>query len=191
MFRVGPYFFARICAETPHLMFFTVLFGAICYFMVGFNPAADRFFFFLLILLVNCAAAQSMGMLIASIVPTQQIAFAVAPLLITSLMIFAGFYINVGSIPPWFIWVYWISFFHYGFEALMLNEFSGTTFNCPDAPALCQFPNGNAIIENLSLTNPSSHPWIDIAILVGIIIVLRALTYVSLRWKPGNKSKGG
>jgi ABC-type multidrug transport system permease subunit len=191
MFRVGPYFLGRMLAELPHLLFYTAVFGTVSYWMVNFNPGVDRFFFFLLILIVTCMAAQAIGMFIASLVPTQQIAFAVAPLAITLLMIFAGFYINVASIPPWFIWVYWLSFFHYGFEALILNEFTGADFECPPLPQQCMFPNGKAVIENLSMTNPSSNPWIDVAIIVGIIIVLRVATYISLRFKPGNKSKGG
>jgi ABC-type multidrug transport system ATPase subunit len=191
MYRVSPYFLARWFAEVPHLLFFTTLFGVISYWMVGFNPSADRFFFFLLIMNVTCLCSQAMGMFIASAVPTQQVAFAIGPLLITSLMIFAGFYINVGSIPPWFIWVYWISFFHYGFEALIINEFRGVIFQCPSPPQVCMFPTGESVIQNLSMTNPSSQPWIDIAIMIGILLIVRLLTYLILRFKPGNKPKGG
>ncbi|KAL9648047.1 hypothetical protein ABK040_012101 [Willaertia magna] len=137
MYSVSAYYLGRSVSELPNIIFFPILFGTIAYWMCGLNPGADRFFIFLLIIVSVALAAQSLGMLLAVLAPTLDVASAVAPLLLTVLMLFGGLYMNVDNIPPYFIWIYWLSIFHYGYEALVLNEFRGTTFECPPAPSSC------------------------------------------------------
>ncbi len=37
-------------------------------------------------------------------------------------VIFSGLFLNANDIPNYFIWIYYISFVRYGFEAVMINE---------------------------------------------------------------------
>jgi ABC-type multidrug transport system permease subunit len=104
-------------------------------------------------------------------------------------MLFGGLYINVGNIPPWFVWIYYISMFHYGYEALIINEFQGVTFECPSPPQPCFFPTGDSVIKNLSMTTPISNIWINVGILFALMIGLKILSYLCLRFIQ--KPKGG
>ena len=46
----------------------------------------------------------------------------VATLFMIMCMIFGGFFVNTDSIPPYFIWIHYVSFITYGFETLAKNE---------------------------------------------------------------------
>ncbi|KAL0477703.1 ATP-binding cassette, subfamily G [Acrasis kona] len=191
MYTVLPYYLATTLAMVPNGLFLPLIFSIISYFMIGLNPSADRFFMHLLITEVACQSMQSVGMLMSYLFSNMGVAMAILPIANTTMMIFAGFYINVGSIPPWFIWIYWITPMHYGFEALVLNEFYGTTFECPAPPATCMYPTGEAVIQKQNMTNPLSNVWIDLAMLMLINFVCRFLAFLVLRFFKINKPKGG
>ena len=61
-------------------------------------------------------------------------------------MLFAGFFVNQSNIPKFLIEFQYMSFFKYGYQALMLNEYTGLTLTCMtlpvDDPAYCD-PLGN------------------------------------------------
>lgn len=187
-YRVSSYYLAKVLAELPSNFVFPVLLGTIAYWMVGLNPSAAAFFTFLLITVFISCTAQSLGMLIAAISPSMEAAQAMAPVVITMFMLFGGFYIKVSNIPPWFIWIYWMSMFHFGYEAYTINEFRGTKYNCPPAPQVCQYPDGDAVIRNLGMTGRLSNIWINLGFLACVFVVCRTLTYFILLAK---KPKGG
>jgi ABC-type multidrug transport system permease subunit len=93
MYRVSSYFLGRMISEIPGIIFYPILFTSISYFIVGLNPAADRFFMFLFLIICTTFCMQSLGFLIASFSSNQQVAMAIAPLLLTCLMLFGGFYL--------------------------------------------------------------------------------------------------
>lgn len=189
-YHVSAYFFGKTIAEIPHQIIFPTLFGVIAYWMVGLNPGADRFFIFLLITFIISVTAQSFGQLISAVAPKPEVALALAPVLTTFMMLFGGFYMNVANIPVYFIWVYWISFFHFGFEALVLNEFSGLQFQCKDSEykpgpggiKICPIENGDQVITNLNMTSVMSNIWINVGFLCALIVICRVLTFLALRF---------
>jgi ABC-type multidrug transport system ATPase subunit len=188
-YHVSSYYWAKAVAELPSQIFFPLLNGVICYWMVRLNPAFDRFAMFLFILVLQSMCAQSLGTLIGSLAPNSDVANAIAPLLVTILMLFGGLYINVENIPVYLIWIYWTSMFHFTYEAFILNEFSGQTFRCPAEPETCVYPTGESVIESMSMTGRASQIWIDIALLIGVNIAYKILAFLALRFIQ--KPKGG
>jgi hypothetical protein len=49
------------------------------------------------------------------------------------LIVTSGFAIVRTSIPPWWIWAYWISPFAYGLRAVVVNEMTSAAWNYADA----------------------------------------------------------
>jgi ABC-type multidrug transport system permease subunit len=60
-----------------------------------------------------------------------------------------GFLINLDSIPKYFYWLSYLSFFRYGFEALVATEFKGVNLSCADAVGVCKYPDGQAILNQV------------------------------------------
>jgi ABC-type multidrug transport system ATPase subunit/ABC-type multidrug transport system permease subunit len=188
-YRVSSYYLAKMFAEIPHSMVFSIILATIAYWMVGLNPDPRRFFTFLLIVICLALIAQSLGALLGSLAPSLEAAMALGPVILTLLMLFAGFYIKVDNIPPWFIWIYWISLFHFGYEGLVLNEFAGQKFVCPAAPAPCAFDTGTTLIKSLGMQGKVNNKWIDVGFLLAYTIILRVIAYLVLRFL--RKPRGG
>jgi ABC-type multidrug transport system permease subunit len=110
------------------------------------------------------------------------IANTIAPLVIVLFLLFAGLYENSSTIPVYLIWVYYISMFHYGYEALFLNEFEGLTFTCvPNQP--CLFPTGQAAIDYYGFNTAISNKWLDLAFLGAICAACKLIAFIALALK--------
>ncbi len=58
-----------------------------------------------------------------------------------------GFYINSSSLPIGSEWVKYLSLVYWGFQALIINEFSGATFVCDQVGCVTS---GDKVIERYS-----------------------------------------
>jgi ATP-binding cassette, subfamily G (WHITE), eye pigment precursor transporter len=93
MYRVSSYYLGKTIAEIPLTIVFPIIFGTICYWMIGLNSDLTCFFVFLLILVLLSLVSQSFGIVISAVSPSHDIAFAIAPIIITLLTLFSGFFI--------------------------------------------------------------------------------------------------
>ena len=123
MYKTWIYFLTKTIAELPFQIFLPFLFTAICYYMVDLNNDIDRFFLHLLIVILTSTAAQSLGYLISALVPSVSVALAITPVIVIPFMLFGGLFINSDDIPAYFVWLEYISWIKYGFEAAMVTEF--------------------------------------------------------------------
>jgi ATP-binding cassette, subfamily G (WHITE), eye pigment precursor transporter len=90
-------------------------------------------------------------------------------------------------VPVYFVWILYLSFFRFGFEALVINEFYGKTIYCLEnelVKGICPITNGSQVITELSMN--AFNLWLDILVLVGFFISYRILGYLALRflYKP-------
>lgn len=65
------------------------------------------------------------------------VANIVAPITLVLLMLFGGFFINSANVPVYLIWLQYLSFFKYAFEALVINEFTGYVAWFGESSLLC------------------------------------------------------
>lgn len=71
-----------------------------------------------------------------------QVAQAVTAPILVPMMLFGGFFLRPDSIPVYFEWLSYLSWFKYGNELLSINQWSGFTFNdttsvYPGGPPTC------------------------------------------------------
>lgn len=115
MYKVGPYFFAKISSELPFSIMMPSIFGCIVYFTVGLNPNAGSFFIFLLTLILIYNAASGYSLIISAIFSNKQVAVTLTPVLIVPFMLFAGFFVSTKSIPIFLKEFEYISIYKYGY----------------------------------------------------------------------------
>ena len=72
-----------------------------------------------ILILIYCAGG-SYALIISTIFSDKQLAVTLTPVLIIPFMLFAGFFVNQSNIPIWLIEFQYLSFFKYGYQALML-----------------------------------------------------------------------
>lgn len=70
-------------------------------------------------------------------------ALSVGPPVIIPFLIFGGFFLNSGSVPEYFTWLSYLSWFRYGNEALLINQWESVQ-------------EGDIICNRLNSTCPSS-----------------------------------
>jgi ATP-binding cassette, subfamily G (WHITE), eye pigment precursor transporter len=72
------------------------------------------------LLILIYSASGSYALIISTLFADKQLAVTLTPILIIPFMLFAGFFVNQDNIPKWLIPVQYLSFFKYGYQALML-----------------------------------------------------------------------
>ena len=175
---------------------FRILFVSIYYYMVGMNKEFDRFLMTCLIVLLVTQVVVSFGYFISCIAPSLQVALALAPTLIIPFLIFGGFFLQNDSSPAWLSWLKWLSWFLYSNELLVINQWSGVTFDdCQNGTLIDNdnmipcFQTGDAVISNLGFDQSESHKVFNLLMLVALTVGFRFCGFLALLLKTFRKSK--
>ena len=70
----------------------------------------------------------SYGYFISALAPNVKAANTIAPSLLIPLFLLSGFFIPATEVPVYFIPFQYISWFYYGVELLVINQWHGTDF---------------------------------------------------------------
>ncbi|KIW89320.1 uncharacterized protein Z519_10174 [Cladophialophora bantiana CBS 173.52] len=200
--------FASMLTDMPYKIANTIIFNVTLYFLTNLRREPGAFFFFLLISFTLTLVMSMLFRTIASVSRTLSQALAPAAILILAIVIYTGFAIPVNYMLSWARWINYLDPVAYGFEALMINEFSGRNFDCavyvPSGPGysdsnrVCStvgsrpgqtFVNGDDFI-NSSYKYYASHKWRNFGILIAFMIGLFLTYLVSAEIVQAKKSKG-
>lgn len=92
----------------------------------------------------------SFGYLISCASSSISMALSIGPPVIIPFLIFGGFFLNSGSVPSYFTWLSYLSWFRYGNEALTINQWAGVTdITCTRSNTTCP-TSGKIILETLN-----------------------------------------
>eukprot|EP00698_Gefionella_okellyi_P012708 TRINITY_DN3436_c0_g3_i2.p1 TRINITY_DN3436_c0_g3~~TRINITY_DN3436_c0_g3_i2.p1 ORF type:complete len:1137 (-),score=253.62 TRINITY_DN3436_c0_g3_i2:2148-5558(-) len=181
-YATSAYFCGKFAAEMPFELFFTCVFLVILYWMTGLNPAADRFFIFTGVSLLLSLSTSTLGVVACAGMATVQNAMYLAPTVLLLGTLFAGFFVNIQTIPVYLSWLQYVSYFKWAYEALVVNEFRGVTFVCESAELVngtCPIPTGDVALTILGFQNVNIG--MNVGILAAFITVLYILGFLILR----------
>jgi ABC-type multidrug transport system permease subunit len=117
------YFAAKVTFDiVPLRVIPPIIMGAILYPMVGFVAEWPEFLKFMLVLILFNLAASAICLFIGIVFKDTSLANLVGSLVMLFSLLFAGLLLNHDSIPKGALWLQAVSIFHYGFEALIVNE---------------------------------------------------------------------
>lgn len=182
-YRTSSYFFSKTIVEAPLQLFFPILFGVISYWMIGFQSDPTKFAIYIAGLITFMAVAASVFMLIGALAPNIQVAQILAPIFTVLFLLFGGFYVNNNSVPVYYRWIQYISYFRYGYQIVTYNELSGLTFsNCQG----CSITTGDQELEYLGMGDVSLAD--NFGYLLAMIFVYRSLALFCLHFLHKNKN---
>ena len=122
------YFAAKVVFDiVPLRLFPPIILGAIVYPMVGLIPAWPQFLKFILIIVLFNLAAACICLFIGIVLKNGGVANLTGSLVMLFSLLFAGMLLNHDTIPKTMLWLQNLSIFHYGFEALIVNEVRALT----------------------------------------------------------------
>ncbi|KAI0332261.1 pleiotropic drug resistance ABC transporter [Cubamyces sp. BRFM 1775] len=148
---------ALTLVDVPITAVTMIVFSILIYFLVGLEQSAKQFFIFLLFVFIMTITMKAWFRALAAAFKSAAPAQAIAGLTTLVLVLYTGY-----SIPqPYMIgalrWITWLNPLRYGFEALMVNEFSTVQAECstlvPQGP-----PYENVTIANQVCTTVGSVP---------------------------------
>lgn len=117
------YFSAKVMFDiVPLRIIPPIIMGMIIYPMVGFCAEWPEFLKFMLVLILFNLAASAICLFIGIVFKDVSLANLVGSLVMLFSLLFAGLLLNHDSIPKGALWLQTGSIFHYGFEALIVNE---------------------------------------------------------------------
>jgi len=188
LYYLVSYYSARCLSYVPLFTIDGLLMMGICYYMVGFVPAFNRFVSILGISLLIEQSAAAFGVMLSTCSPSYPVAIAIAAPLLTVLSLTGGLYANVGLLPPHVSWMQYISWFRYGFEAFTINQWDGVGDQ--------NLHKGSCIFTKLNVTSKEqcvrskdilklfsfhdNHIPLDVGILLAIICMFYFIGFVGL-----------
>ncbi|CAB1099125.1 ABC [Ectocarpus sp. CCAP 1310/34] len=190
-YRVGPYFLAKSTSDIGLYTAAPILYATAVYWCVGLRPEAGAFFTFLLLFMGQVIVGQSIGLLISTSIADIFTAQSFSFVLILSLMLFGGFYVNNNNVPEGLGWLKYLSFLFYGFGGLLHNEFHGREYSCENATGkglsgldACA-ANGSGTVTGQDILDEFGfsdvNVWQNVGILAAMIVGMRFLTYLLMR----------
>ncbi|KAF2358413.1 ABC-2 type transporter [Trinorchestia longiramus] len=177
MYRTDVYFLAKTAAELPFYIVLPFIFCSITYYMVGFGGTVINFFTCAAIIVLVANISTSFGYMVSCVANNLNMALAMAVPLVIPLMLFGGFFLNNGSTPDWLSWVRYASWFSYGNEALLINQWRSVEV-IPSSGNYTRFPSGEAVLKFLNFDQGSI--FIDVCCLVLLLLLYRTLAFLGL-----------
>ena len=129
----GPtsFLIANFLIGLPYLFLISVLFSLVSYFMCNFRLDARAFFMYVMWLFLDLIAAESLVVFVSSIFPIFVVALALTAFANGLWMSVGGFLVSPTVLNKfWGTWARAIDYQNYVFEGMMINEFTGRTFEC-------------------------------------------------------------
>lgn len=174
------YFTAKILFDIiPLRIIPPILMGAIIYPMTGLIPDAPHFFTFMLTLVLFNLAAAAICFFIGIVCKDGSVANLIGSLVMLFSLLFAGLLLNHNKIPESALWLQSLSIFHYGFEALIVNEVVKLTLIDNKYGLDITVP-GAAILSSFGFDNAAK--WMDILNLGIFAAIFVVLAYAAMHF---------
>ncbi|OQV17113.1 putative Protein white [Hypsibius exemplaris] len=184
MYRVDVYYICKVLVDVPTFIVLPMVFITIAYWMIGMYPDVTAFFIAAAIIVLVTNAAVSFGYFISCAAGTENLALALAPTCIIPLMLFGGFFLNSGTVPKYFLWLAYISWFKYGNEALAVNQWRHIShINCTTSVSCPR--DGQAVLRQLNFHEDNLN--FDIVMLFVLIVAFRVLAFIALAIRARRK----
>merc|ERR1712000_416111 len=175
--RPFAYFVAQVLAEIPLVLVSVFVFGTIVYMMC--------------LTTFTCTAY---AMAVASCVETTEVANTIVGVSSSMFSLFAGFIIPKGSIPNYWIWLHYLSYYKYPLEALSINEMVGQVFQCTETEdvyilvnntyvSYCPIQDGTDFLSQYFTMNTTyAFVGADSAVLVVYLSLFIIATYLGIKY---------
>ncbi|XP_011503805.1 PREDICTED: protein white-like [Ceratosolen solmsi marchali] len=187
IYRVDVYFLCKTIAEAPIFIAVPIIFTIITYPMIGLYPNIQHFLATTGIMILVANVSTSFGYFISCISKDISMALSIGPPIIIPFLLFGGFFLNTASVPLYFKWFSYLSWFRYGNEALLINQWSDVDMiACTKINVTCP-KSGLMVLQTLNFKK--DYFWLDICALLLLIIIFRIIAFLALLSKTLRKRK--
>lgn len=174
----------------PYLIIISVIPGALAYYLPGLQKDYELFLYFVCVLFACMMLVESLMMIIASLVPDFLMGI-IAGAGVQALMMLAGGFFRLPKDLPDIFWRYplfYIAFHKYALQGMFKNEYQGLVIhNNNGAGGSTYAISGEEILrDNWQVESYSK--WVDLAVLLGMVVLYRILFLVIIKINEKRKS---
>ncbi|CAL0331471.1 unnamed protein product [Lupinus luteus] len=173
-------------SSIPYLLLVSLIPGTIAYYIPGLQRKFDHFVYFTCILFSCLMLVESLMMIVASIVPNFLMGIIIGAGIQGMMMLSGGFFRLPNDLPKpfWKYPLFYVAFHRYAFQGLFKNEFQGLRFARSEGfegGSQNEYISGEEILRDKWQVNMSYSKWVDLAILLGMIVLYRVLFLVIIK----------
>ncbi|MED6182399.1 ABC transporter G member 14 [Stylosanthes scabra] len=173
MYRLSSYFLARTIGDLPLELALPTAFVFIIYWMGGLKPDPATFILSLLVVLYSVLVSQSLGLAFGAILMEIKQATTLASVTTLVFLIAGGYYVQ--QIPPFIVWLKYLSYSYYCYKLLLGVQYTEDDFYECSKGVMCKvadFPP----IKSIGL----NHLWADVCIMALMLVGYRLIAYLAL-----------
>ncbi|XP_027347919.1 ABC transporter G family member 11-like [Abrus precatorius] len=181
-YGVTAFVIGNTFSAIPYLLLVSLIPGAIAYYLPGLQRGFEHFLYFFCVLFACLMLVESLMMIVASIVPNFLMGI-ITGAGIQGIMILGGGFFRLPKDLPGPFWRYpmfYVAFHRYAYQGMFKNEFEGLTFPKSEVDN-GSYISGEEILRNTWQVNMSYSKWVDLAILLGMIVLYRVLFLVIIK----------
>ncbi|KAK7111239.1 protein white-like isoform X1 [Littorina saxatilis] len=179
LYRTDAYFLAKSFAELPTFVVLAFVFITIDYWMMGLYETWQAYLIAAGIIIIVTNIAVSFGLLVSTIAGNVNLALAIAPPLLIPLLMFGGFFLNDESVPVYFVWLKYLSWFKYANELMSVNQWKNVdSITCRDIATKCRYTSGQDVLTSISYSEDNTYQ--NVGCLFALLIGLRVLSFIFL-----------
>lgn len=181
-YGVASFIVGNTLSSSPYLLLISIVPGGMAYYLIGLQNDISHFAYFALMLFACMILVESLMTLVASAVPNYLLGI-ITGAGIQGIMILNGGFFRLPNDLPRPVWKYpgyYISFHKYANEGFYKNEFQGLVFPNQQVGGPSKIT-GDEILRKYWQMDTSFSKWIDIAILFGMVIGYRVLSFGILK----------
>ncbi|PON55900.1 ABC transporter-like [Parasponia andersonii] len=166
----------------PYLIMIALVPGALTYFLPGLRHGYEHFLYFVIVLYACMMLVESLMMIVAGLVPNFLLGI-ITGAGIQGVMILGGGFFRLPRDLPQLFWrypLYYISFHRYAYQGLFKNEFEGMLYPGESLGRSHEI-SGEEILRNEWQVEMSYSKWVDLAVLLGMVVLYRILFLVIIK----------
>jgi hypothetical protein len=186
----GPtaFMIANFIIGLPYLFIITILFSVISYWLGNFQPTAAGFWTWVMWLFLDLLAAESLVVLLSSLIPIFVVALAATAFANGLWMCVNGFMVQPETLNVFWRYVFhYIDYQAYVFRGMMVNEFGERNYSCEtlaDGGCQCMYPSAlqdQCLIEGKAVLGVYGYNTENLGKYVGYMLVI-VFVYRMLGW---------
>ncbi|KAG4969563.1 hypothetical protein JHK85_035984 [Glycine max] len=186
-YGVTAFVIGNTLSSVPYLLLVTFIPGAISYYLPGLQKGCQHFLYFICVLFSSLMLVESLMMIVASAVPNFLMGIITGSGIQGIMLLLCGFFKLPNHIPKpvWKYPLHYVAFHTYANQGMFKNEYEGLRFASNEAGG--GYISGEEVLRNTWQVDMSYSKWVDLAILIGMIVVYRVLLLVIIKVKEKMK----
>jgi ABC-type multidrug transport system ATPase subunit/ABC-type multidrug transport system permease subunit len=169
LYRPSAYYVSKLlCEWLPLRILPAVAIAAGSYWFIGLRDGLSHFLWYVTVMTLFNVTAGAMGTAVAIASPSTGSASVIFNTLVLINSVFGGLMLNNTTVPVYYRWAKYLSFWHYAYEALLSNEFYDRTLLVNPEGLMPRYVKGQFWMREMGMNGDMFLPDISILALFGL-----------------------